>query len=165
VEKWIKELPLSRVAYPASLRDQSKYWFWKAYARLYPLIRRVSYHLGIGKLFITYLEPGHTGRQEFLIGTLDPSRSARDFAFFLVEQGFGNHFIAWRDSGELVSLRRTVGFEHQYHIRVFKDGEVRGHYEFTPECHPFLHMVRVGFEDRTGEFKHFVQDWVLPANA
>lgn len=147
--------------YPTAFIDQVKYWFWMIYSRLYPLIRRVSYFLGIGKFFINYFEPGHTGRQDFLIGVLHPSRSPRDFALFLVTQGFGNHFVAWKDAGELVSLRKTAGFDRQYHIRVFKDNEVRGHYEFTPECHPFLHMVRVGFEDRTEEFKEIVQDWVV----
>ena len=147
--------------YPTALLDQIKYWFWVIYSRFYPFIRRVSYRLGIGKFFINYFEPGHTGRQEFLVGTLHPSRSARDFSWFLVEQGFGNHFVAWKDAGELVSLRRTIGFERQYHIRIFKDGEVRGHYEFTPECHPFLHMVRVGFEDRTDEFRTLVKEWIV----
>lgn len=162
MEKWIKQLPRSRIEYPSAFIDRIKFWFWKFYSRLYPLIRRAAYRLRIGKLFINYFEPGHTGRQEFLIGLLQPSRSARDFAFFLAEQGYGNHFVAWKDSGELVSLRRTVGFERQYHIRIFKDGEVRGHYEFTPECHPFLHMVRVGFEDRTDEFRAVLRDWVVP---
>lgn len=149
------------MVYPPAFFDRVKYWFWIVYARFYPFIRKVAYFLGIGKLFINYFEPGHTGRQEYLVGTLHPSRTARDLAFYLVEKGFGNHFVAWKDAGELVSLRRTVGFEHQYHIRIFKDGEVRGHYEFTPECHPFLHMVRVGFEDRTEEFKILVQDWLV----
>jgi len=161
VEPWIKELPRSRIEYPPAFRDRIKYWFWKFYSRFYPFIRKISYRLGIGKFFIHYLEPGHTGRQDFLIGTLHPSRSAQDFSLFLVTRGFGNHFVAWKDAGELVSLRRTNGFEQQYHIRVFKDGEVRGHFEFTPECHPFLHMIRVGFEDRASEFREIVQDWVV----
>jgi hypothetical protein len=133
------------------------------YSRFYPLIRTVSYRLGIGEFFINYFEPGHTGRQEFLVGTLHPSRTARDLAFYLVEKGFGNHFVAWKDSGELVSLRKTSGFARQYHLRIFKDGEIRCHYEYTPECHPFLHMIRVGFEDRSPEFKDILQGWILPA--
>ena len=150
------------MVYPSAPHDQFKYWFWRVYARCYPLIRNVSYRLGIGKLFINYFEPGHTGRQEFLIGTLHPSRSAHDLALFLVERGYGNHFVAWKDAGELVSLRQTVGFERQYHLRIFKDGEIRCHYEYTPECHPLLHMARIGFEDRTPEFMDLLQGWIVP---
>lgn len=149
------------MVYPSALHDQFKYWFWVIYARFYPFIRNVSYRLGIGEFFINLFEPGHTGRQDFLIGTLHPSRSARDLVFFLVEKGFGNHFVAWKDAGELVSLRQTAGFEHQYHLRIFKDGEIRCHYEYTPECHPFLHMTRACFEDRTPEFKNLLQNWIV----
>lgn len=150
--------------YPTTIANQVKYWFWVVYARFYPVLRTIAHRLGIGRLFIEYFEPGHSGRQEFLLGTLRPERSARDFSLFLVTQGFGNHFIAWKDADELVSLRRTDGFEYQYHLRIFTDGEVRCHYEYTPECHPFLHMVRVGFEDRTSEFKELLKEWVTPTN-
>lgn len=150
--------------YPVSLLNQGKYWFWVVYSRFYPILRTVTHRLGIGRIFIEFFEPGHSGRQEFLLGTLHPERSARDFSLFLVTRGFGNHFIAWEDAGELVSLRRTDGFEHQYHLRIFTDGEVRCHYEYTPECHPFLHMVRIGFEDRTSEFKDLLSEWIVPAN-
>jgi hypothetical protein len=150
--------------YPAGFFNRLKYRFWIVYTHFYPVLRRVAYHLGIGTLFINLFEKGHGGRQRFLIGSLLPSRSVRDLSFFLVEKGFGKHFIAWKDTGELISLRKTVGFEYQYHLRIFKDGEVRGHYEYTPECHPYLHMVQVGFEDRTSEFRELLQDWVVPTD-
>ena len=103
------------------------------------------------------------GRQDFLLGTLHPERSVHEFVLFLVSKGFGNHFIAWRDADELVSLRQTVDFKYQYHIRIFTDGEVRGHFEFTPEYHPVLHLVRIGFEEKTVEFENLLKGWVLPA--
>lgn len=161
-EQWVKDLPRSEMEYPTRLFDRVKYWFWVVYSRFYPVIRGVAYRLGIGNFFINLFENGHKGRQAFLMGTLAPSRSARDLAFFLVEKGYGNHFVAWKDSGELVSLRQTVGFEHQYHLRIFKDGEVRCHFEYTPECHPFLHMIQVGFEDRGTEFRNLLKEWVIP---
>jgi len=83
--------------------------------------------------------------------------------YSLLNKVLGNHFIAWKDTDEVVSLRRTVGFHYQYHVRIFKDGEVRCHYEFTPEYRPLQHLIQVGFEDRTPEFKNIVQDWVVPA--
>lgn len=150
--------------YPSQKRDQLKYWVWKAYTPLHPLVRNASYRLGVGRFLLrrVFPEMKQTGRQDFLIGTLDPAHSVRDFVSFLIEQGFGNHFVAWKDSDELVSLRRTDGFRHQYHIRIFKDGEVRCHYEFTPEYHPIRHLIRIGFEDRNQEFRTLMQDWLLP---
>jgi hypothetical protein len=164
VEKWIKELPTSRMVYPSAPHDQCKYWFWKMYTPLHPFVRDASFRLGIGKFVLKRVVPEikHAGRQDFLFGTLNPERSVQEFVSFLISKGFGNHFIAWRDTDELVSLRRTVDFKHQYHVRIFKDGEVRGHYEYTPEYHPVLHFIRIGFGDRTKEFRNLVQDWILP---
>ena len=166
MEPWIKALPTSRVAYPSAPHDRFKYWFWRLYTPLHPFVRDASYRIGIGQLILRRIVPEvrHTGRQDFLIGTMRPERSVREFVSFLISQGFGNQFVAWRDVDELVSLRQTVGFKHQYHLRIFKDGEVRGHYEFTPEYHPVLHLVRIGFEEKTAEFKTLLQKWVEPTS-
>lgn len=140
------------MAYPQTKRDQLKYWFWRLYTPFHAPVRNTSLALGLVK---------HEGRQDFLLGTLNPTRSMRAFVSFLVEHGFGNHFIAWREEGELVSLRKAVGFKYQYHVRIFEDGEVRCHYEYTPECHPLLHLREIGVEDRTAEFKTLIQDWLV----
>ncbi len=152
-EDWIRAVPRSRMAYPTALHDRIKYVFWMFYTPLHPYLRDLSTSLRILR---------HEGRQDFLLGILDPARSLQEFVAFLVAQGFGNHFIAWKDDDEIVSLRRTVGFKYQYHLRIFNDGEVRCHYEFTPEYRPIKHMIQEGFEDRTPEFKAIVQDWVIP---
>lgn len=163
-ENWIKELPHSRMVYPSSFNDRMKYWFWRMYTPIHPFVRDVSFRLGIGKFLIRCVVPEikKTGRQDFLLGTLNPSSSMQDFVSFLISNGFGNHFIAWKDTDELVSLRKTVDFKYQYHVRVFRDGEVRCHYEFTPEYRPVRHLIRIGFEDRTSEFEHLLQGWVVP---
>lgn len=153
MEPWIKNLPRSRVAYPAAKRDRLKYWLFTMYRPFHKPVRNTSLALGLIK---------HEGRRDYLLGTLDPARSVYEFVAFLIAHGFGNHFVAWREEGELVGLRRTVGFKYQYHVRIFKDGEVRCHYEYTPECHPFLHLREIGVEDRTSEFKTLVKDWLLP---
>ena len=154
---------MSRVAYPSSLGDRFKFWFWKAYSPFHPFVRDISYRIGIGKFLLTRVVPEiqHVGRQDFLLGVLNPIYSVQEFVSFLIKQGFGNHFVAWKDADEIVSLRRTVEFKHQYHLRIFTDGEVRCHFEYTPEYHPFLHLVRVGFEDRTAEFKELLHGWIL----
>jgi len=163
VEKWIRELPISRVAYPSSLADRLKFWFWKVYSPFHPFVRDASFHIGIGKFLMHRVVPETkaSGRQDFLLGMLNPAYSVQELVSFLIKQGFGNHFVAWKDADEVVSLRRTVDFKHQYHLRIFADGEVRCHFEYTPEYHPFLHLVRVGFEDRTSEFKELLQEWII----
>lgn len=163
-EKWIRDLPRSRMIYPDTRHEKVKYWFWRVYTPLHPYVRYVSYRLGVAKILAQQVVPemADTGRQNFLIGTIHPERSIQEFVTFLVSKGFGNHFVAWKDMDEVVSLRRPVSFRNQYHIRIFSDGEIRGHYEYTPEYHALLHLIRVGFEDRTAEFRELFHGWLTP---
>lgn len=153
------------MVYPTTPRERVKYWFWMFYTPFHPPLREVFYKIGIGELLARRVVPEmvETGRQDFLIGTIRPEYSVQEITTYLVSQGFGNHFIAWRDADEVVSLRRTVDFKNQYHIRIFTDGEIRGHYEYTPEYRTFLHLVRIGFEDRLAEFNELLRDWIIPA--
>lgn len=155
IQKWLKSLPRSRMERPSSFIDWLKYGFWLVYTPLHPFVR----DLATGSRVVR-----HTWRQQYLLGKLNPERNVREFAEFLVSQGFGNHFVAWKDPGELFGLRRTDGFHRQYHIRVFEDGEVRGHYEYTTEYRPYQHLVQIGFEDRTEEFLELLQEWIVPAS-
>ena len=83
-----------------------------------------------------------------------------DFLQYLIDNGWWNHFIAWTDEDQIISLRRLESFTWQYHLRIFRDGEVRGHYEYTPEAHPKWHLQEVGMEPRSEDFKKFLGDWV-----
>jgi hypothetical protein len=152
LEGWVKHLPSSRMAYPDRADHWAKYGFWRLYTPLHPYVRDGALAAGIVR---------HIGRQDFLLGHIAPGQSVRDFVAHCIEQGYGNHFIAWRDEGELVSLRFVEDFVYQYHLRVFKDGEVRGHYEYTPECHPVLHMKEIGLEDRRHVFYGHLGDRIL----
>ena len=103
----------------------------------------------------------HVGRQPWHIGWLAPGRTRKGLAEHLIKYGFRIHFIAWVDQGQVLGIRKRVGFEYQYHLRVFKDGELRGHYEETPESHPFGHLEEEMFKPRTEEFKEFLEDWIV----
>lgn len=46
-------------------------------------------------------------------------------------------------------MRKLAGVEYQYHVRLFKDSEVRGHYEFAAETNPIKHLREIGMV--TGE--------------
>ncbi|MDE2038254.1 MAG: hypothetical protein KGI69_03480 [Patescibacteria group bacterium] len=154
IEAWRKSLPPSRLARPSTPRNMLKYAFWKAYAPLHPYVRDALLSLHVVR---------HDCRQRFLLGKLAPGVSPQALADRLIAQGFGNHFVAWEDAGELVSLRKPDGFSHQYHIRIFDDGEVRGHYEYTTEYSPLMHYKAVRQEPRTEEFRAFLGDMVAPA--
>jgi hypothetical protein len=148
------QLPDSVLPYPKGLRNKIKYAFWKGF---YP------FHNGFRNLFLKLHILHHEGRQNYVFGKLAPGRDPEAFLKFLESQGFGNHFIAWKDDGEIVSIRKLVSFEQQYHIRLFEDGEVRGHFEYTPECYPFWHFKECGQEARREEILNFLGDWVTPS--
>ena len=132
--------------------DLAKYIFWRLYTPYHPIVRDTALRFG----FVA-----HEGRQDFRLGTIAPHQSVREFVSFLIEQGYHRHRVAWEDEGELVSLRYAENFSYQYHIRIFADGEVRGHYEYTPECAPLFHMKKIGMEDRRHVFLNMLNDRII----
>lgn len=147
-----KQIPDSVLPYPKGFYNRLKYLFFgKFIYRFHNMGRDVLLFSGIIR---------HDLRQDFPIGMLAPGRKVEDFLKHLERHQFGNHFIAWKDEGEAVSVRRLDGFERQYHLRVHHDGEVRGHYEYTPESHPLLHLREVSMEPRREDFLAWVGDWV-----
>jgi hypothetical protein len=120
-------------------------------------------HSFVRDILVTLRIVRHLKRDEFHIGYIHEHRTCAQFIAYLESIGFGNHFIAWKETGQLASLRILDGFEYQYHVRVFASGEVRAHYETTPEFHPILHAKEIGFEDRREDFTRFFGDWIDPA--
>ncbi len=151
-DEWLRTLPSSRMVFPRHPADLVKYAFWRFYTPYHTLLRDIALYFGV---------VSHEGRQDFRIGTVAPHQSIREFVSYLIEQGYERHHVAWEDEGELVSLRYAENFSYQYHIRVFADGEVRGHYEYTPECAPLSHMKKIGMEDRRHEFLALMSDRIV----
>lgn len=147
------------MVFPDSFIDRVKYVFWRLYTPLHPLVRDTALSLGIGSQSDYYPQ----GRQPYVLGRLSPEITLQEFVSRMIEKGFGNHFTAWEDRGQVVSLRYMEDFKYQYHLRIFEDGEVRGHYEYTPECHPILHMRMEGvpFEERREKFLEFLGDQII----
>ncbi|HVN26399.1 MAG TPA: hypothetical protein VMT99_01980 [Candidatus Paceibacterota bacterium] len=145
----------SVLPYPEGLTRKIKYFLWK-------YIISDGFEWGRDFLLKTGFIRHGVSRQEFVIGKLAPDVKVADFVKYLEGQQFGNHFVAWIDDEQIISVRRLDGFEKQYHLRVFKDREVRGHYEWTPECHPKWHLQEYQMEDRRDDFMRFVGDWVVP---
>jgi len=118
--------------------------FWKVAHFFYPYIRDFLLFLRIVK---------HGGRQNFHVGFLDKKLTVENFEENLKRMGFEKDIIAWIDDGELLSMRKLKGRLWQYHLRLFKDGEIRGHEEYSPESwHWWKHFK--GVDERSDE-KYF----------
>ena len=151
-----QSLPSSRMVFPNTLLAQIKYIIWRIYTPVHPFFRELFTSLGIVSLRAKAKRWGE--RQEYLIGTIAPGESIESVVRHLVGHDYGNHFIAWRDQGEVVGLRYVEDFKYQYHIRIFEDGEVRAHYEYTPESYLIRHNKAEGFEDRREHFLKILGD-------
>jgi len=142
------------------LFDGPKHLFWRVF--IYPVFPSLQRYIGQIPWVRQY---GPPGRQRWLLGSLAPGRTAEELLDHLVSQGFKNHFIAWQDDGQVASVRKLVGYRYQYHIRIFADGEVRGHYEYTPEARPFAHLKEIDQEERRSELLEFLGYYVIPRNS
>ena len=141
------------MVYPERTTHRLKYHFWRIYTPAHPYVRDLALALRLVK---------HDHRVDFLIGTVAGHSSTEELVSHLVSKGFGYHKVAWEDDGEIVGLRHVENFLHQYHIRIYEDGEVRAHYEFTPEAYPLLHLNAVGLEERREEFLALLTDHIIP---
>ena len=153
LKKWVKSLPKSKMAFPGRFDERLRYLMWRLYAPAHPFLR--------GALAFAGVEV-YPGRGRYLIGRIAPEHSLADFVNHLIGLGFGNHYVAWRHEGELLGLRLVKDFKYQYHLRIFEDGEVRGHYEYTPECYPVKHARQKDMERRREDFLEFLQGWIVP---
>ena len=115
-----------------TLSQSIRRFFWRYL--IYPVFPYLYSIFGTMKIV---RELGHEEyRQRYHLGWLKPEKTFSEFVKRLGELGFTNHFVAWKDEGQIFSLRKFENFEWQYHVRIFSDGEVCGHYEKTPESHP-----------------------------
>jgi len=100
-------------------------------------------------------------RQGFHVGWLASGKSLGDLRVHLhKEWGFGGNFSTKIEKGEVLSWRKLLNKKEQYHLRVFEDGEIRGHFEYTPEAHPLEHLARGGKREASKEFLKFLGEYV-----
>ncbi len=123
---------------PIALLERIKTFLWKLFEPLFPTIRDTLVFLGFIK---------HNERQPYPYGWLKDGASERSLRALLAKAGFSSDYLGWIDPGEVLNMRRIVNTIYQYHVRLFQDGEVRAHYEYTTESHPFKHLHDVGLED------------------
>jgi len=132
-----------------SLLDKVKQKTWDIIYEFFPTFQ---------KFFLRFHQKG---RQRFHIGWLAPGKTLEELKIHLHSKwGFGNHFVAWPDEGQVLSWRKLLDFQDQYHLRVFEDGEIRGHFEYTPEAHPIEHFEERGEDFHREEFLKFLGEFV-----
>ena len=137
-----------------TLGDKIKQRIWRFIYRFSPTFQKwlLKHHI------IWHEE----GKQRYHIGWLAPGKDLEKMKKHLHDEwGFGNHFIAWVDDGQVLSWRKLIDFKHQYHLRVFEDGEIRGHFEYTPEAHPIYHFKEIGEVDRREDFLKFLGEFAV----
>jgi len=124
---------------------------WKLITPIFPQLRDLAIKTKVIK---------HEGRQPYHLGWLKEGVNLADFKKNLAREGFAENIFALIDEGQVLSLRLLESFAFQYHLRVFKGGEVRGHYETTPEAYPIKHWKDIGMEPRQHEFMEFLKGWL-----
>lgn len=127
----------------------AKQGVWEMVKPVFPFFRWLSIKLG----FVTQLPE----RQRYHLGYLRDGITYGEFVNHLHTQHFVFQRMAFIDPDEVIGMRRLDDSDpcYQYHVRVFKDGEVRGHYEKTPEDFPFDHLKEIGLQDRSEHFVTF----------
>ena len=126
----------------------SKKVLWKIIYILWPPVLRL---IEILKL--------HNSRQKFHLWYLRCC-SKEDFIHLLLDYGFESDIIAYRDPGQIVWMRKLDTPLYQYHIRLFIDGEIRSHYEYSPEAKPIAHSFEIGIQPRATFFKNILRNHI-----
>ncbi|MBF8280996.1 MAG: hypothetical protein HW383_769 [Candidatus Magasanikbacteria bacterium] len=131
---------------------RARIFIWRILTPIFPHLRDT--------LIFLHLIHHETGRQNFHLGWLTAGRTVEGLLAHLRTHDFDQHFLAWVDEDEVVGVRKLCPPEFQYHLRVYKDGEIRGHFEVTPEAHALDHFLDRGFEPRHEDFLYFLGDWI-----
>lgn len=122
---------------------------WQVIYKLYPpflrLLEKVKFH---------------DSRQDYLIGHLKAGCCSADLEKHLLASGYENAILAWKDPGELLSYRKIHEQIFQFHIRLFADGEIRCHYEFSSEGNPWGHVRGTVFEERREYFEGVLKGYL-----
>lgn len=124
--------------------------FWKVIYVIWPPVLRLIEILRL-----------HNIRQKFFLGHLNSDFSKENFVNLLLDQGFEVDIIAYKDPGQIVGMRKLDTPLYQYHIRLFVDGEIRGHYEYSPEARPVAHSFEVGIKSGKDFFEKILANYLV----
>ena len=122
---------------------------WSVIYKIYPPILRFLEFCGF-----------HRGRQAYHVGRIHDLGDLSTIKQHLKHEGFEDAVLAWKDSDELLNMRKVDNKKFQYHIRLFDDGEVRGHYEYSSEGNPWRHIREIGFTSSKKYFCEILNKWL-----
>ena len=128
----------------------SKKFLWKIIYVIWPPFLRL---IELFKL--------HNFRQKYSLGYLNSDFNKDNLTQLLLEKGFEFDVIAYKDPGQILGMRKLDTPLYQYHLRLFADGEIRGHFEYTPEAKPIKHSLEKGIEPRSDDFKNFLGKYLI----
>jgi len=99
-------------------------------------------------------------RGPHVLGKVRDGLSAEEVEKVLKKEGFFQNRIAYTEPGQVLSMRclDKEDPDCQYHIRVFSDGEIRGHHETTPADHPHKHIKQVELTHKPEKFAPWIKD-------
>lgn len=99
-------------------------------------------------------------RQSFSFGFLRKDISLTKARKHLSSCGFFMNRIAFNDPGQVLSMRKLSDKDPrwQYHLRIFEDGEICGHFERTPEDYPLRHLAADGQIKKEEDFIVWIKD-------
>lgn len=130
-------------------QEYSKRFVWRNVYRFYPRILRILEKIKI-----------HNVRQDYLIGKLVDNFDLNEVKNVLTQNGFENAILSWKDPGEVINMRLVDKDLYQYHIRIFNDGEVRGHYEYSSEGNPWKHVKEGLFVEKKEYFSDLLNGFL-----
>lgn len=136
-----------------------KQFFWFLVKPVFPFFRDMFLKTNLATV------KGHKERQRFNIGFLREEYTKDQLLEHLETLGFHREKMALVDPDEIFGMRKIDPFNpcFQYHLRFYRDREIKGHYEKTPEDFPLDHFNEVGFEARGEEFLQMLGSFVEPA--
>ncbi|HEY9584525.1 MAG TPA: UDP-N-acetylmuramate dehydrogenase [Candidatus Paceibacterota bacterium] len=131
--------------------DKYKTFYWRFIYRFMKIVTAVVQSTG-----------WHNFRQPYLIGHLRAGRTAESLLQHLYSRGYSKAYMAWKDPGEIFSVRKIVREKFQYHVRLFRDGELKGHYEYTAEAKPLDHLNEKIFLNTNDYFENLLHEFLEP---
>ncbi len=102
----------------------------------------------------------HDYREKYPIGFID-KKKIEQVKDYLLKRGFEINIFAWTDLGQVYSLAKPDRKIYHYHLRIFNDGEVRGHYEYNGMERPIKHVLELFLAPRSNYFKKLLKKYLI----
>lgn len=82
-------------------------------------------------------------REPYHIGIMKASKSVDEIEAALIGLYYSPDYTSYGDNGQVTSMRKLYvadGIWRQDHVRVFNNGEIKGHNELAPEEDAYAHI-------------------------